>query len=200
MDLPVPLPPSRATNSPCRTVIWRPRTISGPFSSYLNHTSSAASTTSPQGGISSGRQGPGGVIREPHRQEGSALRTVTGQEASLCTEAQIRMAEGMARKHPVPLLPQPSRPPPPVCRYTAAVRPVHHRRMGCQWQSLFQPMLRQKDGGPQLPVDAAPASGGSPRRQWGLTGWWARPKSAHGAASPSPRPDSAAASVRRTAP
>ena len=81
-------------------------------------------------------------------------RTVTGQEASLCTEAQIRMAEGMARNIRCPCLPQQAahlrR-----CAGTQQPSAVHHRRMGGQRQRLLQPMLRQKDGGPQLPVDAA---------------------------------------------
>ena len=100
------------------------------------------------------RQGPGGVIREPLRQEGSALPHRHRAGGIALHRGPDPHGGGHGQKHPVPLLPQQAahlrR-----CAGTQQPSTVHHRRMGRQWQGLFQPMLRQKDGGPQLPVDAA---------------------------------------------
>ena len=100
------------------------------------------------------RQGPGGVIREPLRQEGSALPHRHRAGGIALHRGPDPHGGGHGQKHPVPLLPQQAahlrR-----CAGTQQPSAVHHRRMGRQWQGLFQPMLRQKDGGPQLPVDAA---------------------------------------------
>ena len=99
------------------------------------------------------RQGPGGVIREPLRQEGSALPHRHRAGGIALYRGPDPHGGGHGQKHPVSLLPQQAahlrR-----CAGTQQPSAVHHRRMGCQRQSLLQPMLRQKDGGPQLPIDA----------------------------------------------